>query len=526
MTFTLINSPNNSNKRFFFKKKYLLIILFEILFGLNLMGQKIDPNGYNVFYYSNGVKSSEGYFKNGLPDSLWKTYNIEGVLSATGFKKEGLSTGVWKFYNKDGKLKQTSIYENDFKNGCTIIYDSLEIKAEERFYINDTLQQELIYYNQAGNIVRIDQLKDGMVNGDTKIFNEQGEVINEAYYEDGKLVANKKINEINEAGERVGFWRTYYPNGILQTEANYKNGKLHGLYKTYDKKGSLLAINYMINDSISDNSRDIVLIELYRTYFPNSMKEKLVGGLTNGMKNGLFREFDIEGNLVNGYLYKNDTLKAEGLILNDGTYDGDWKYYYPDGKVSIEGKYVAGKKSGMWIYYYNNGKIQQKGRYSDGEFDGAWVLYYPSGAIQAQEFYKRGKHEGTLVEFAENGEELTRGEYYNGLREGEWFYHVGDFKETGAYTLGMKNGVWKHYYQNGKLSFIGEYDEDQPKGKHLTYYETGVVKTKGKYKAGQKHGKWLTYNEMGETIENLEFYYGKLIKINGERIIEIEEELE
>ena len=62
-----MNSPNNKNKRFFFKKNYLFIILFSFSFQFFASSQKIDPNGFNIFYYEDGLKSSEGYFKNGLP---------------------------------------------------------------------------------------------------------------------------------------------------------------------------------------------------------------------------------------------------------------------------------------------------------------------------------------------------------------------------------------------------------------------------------------------------------------------------
>ena len=44
----------------------------------------IDPNGYNIFYYPNGTKSSEGHFENGKPEGYWKTYHENGVLKSEG----------------------------------------------------------------------------------------------------------------------------------------------------------------------------------------------------------------------------------------------------------------------------------------------------------------------------------------------------------------------------------------------------------------------------------------------------------
>lgn len=520
ISYALMNSTNNKNKRFFLKRKNLYLILFTFFFFSGLSAQTIDPNGYNVFYYANGLKSSEGYFKNGLPDSLWKTYSLEGNLIAQGFKKNGLSDSTWIFFREDGTKKQLSLYENDLKNGCTVIYDSLEHVKEELFYIDDTLQNEKTTYYPNGQIKSIEIIKNGVKNGDSYTYNQAGEIIEEAYFEKGQLTKKQLINQYDKDSLKTGLWRSYYPNGTLKTEANYKEGKLNGLYKQYNKYGSLEAINYMELDSVSSNSRDIELIELYREYYPGGEIEKVVGGLTNGKKNGQFRVYDEKGQLVNGFLYENDTIIAEGLILNDGTYDGEWEYFYPSGKILAKGVYENGKKNGTWTYYYENGKTQQTGKYTDGIYSGQWFWYYPNGAIRAQEFYRKGKLEGTIVEYDEAGNELTRGEYYSGLREGEWFYHVEKSKEIGAYTLGLKNGKWLSYYQNGTLAFEGEFDEGQPKGKHKYYHENGVLKSVGKHKAGARHGIWRNYNAKGETIELLEYYYGTIIKLNGERVSE------
>ena len=60
----------------------------------NLNAQDINPNGYNTFYHSNGEIASEGYFKDGLPSGLWKSYNTTGILNAQGNKLNGLSDSV------------------------------------------------------------------------------------------------------------------------------------------------------------------------------------------------------------------------------------------------------------------------------------------------------------------------------------------------------------------------------------------------------------------------------------------------
>jgi len=257
---------------------------------------------------------------------------------------------------------------------------------------------------------------------------------------------------------------------------------------------------------------------LYKEYYPNSLKPKLVGGYYNNMKQGMFREYDIDGNVINGYIYKNDTILAEGLILPNGTFDGHWKYYYPNKTVKSEGNYVNGAKNELWTFYYENGTKQQVGKFKNEIPTGEWKWFYPNGNIKRIEYYRKGKLEGPQIEYDEQGNEIAKGDYYNGLREGDWFYHVGDYKETGQFTLGYKNGIWKSYYKNGKLAFIGEFDEGQPKGKHTYFHNNGVKKQIGKYQAGLKQGNWKTYNKQGEVIEILRYKRGLLTHINGEKV--------
>jgi len=325
------------------------------------------------------------------------------------------------------------------------------------------------------------------------------------------------LNRFSSDGLKIGYWRDYHSNGALKSESNFVNGVKKGISKVYNLKGKIESIKNYSADSLN-GSQDIELIKLYKEYYPNSYKEKLVGGFFNNMKQGMFREYDILGNVVNGFIYKNDTIIAEGLILSDGTYDGKWKTNYPSGKIQSEGNYEKGSKNGIWTFYYENGTIQQKGKYKNQIPSGGWKWFYENGAIKRIEYYRKGKLEGSQIEYDELGNELTNGEYYNGLREGAWFYHVGDFKEIGEFTVGFKINIWKHYYKSGKLAFIGEFDEGQPKGKHVYYHENGVKSLKGKYLAGEKNGTWKKYNETGDLIEYLRYKRGELLSINGKKV--------
>ena len=52
------------------KRKTISIVLLLLFWAVWAYPQKnkVDPNGYNKFYYGNGQLSSEGPMKNGKPD--------------------------------------------------------------------------------------------------------------------------------------------------------------------------------------------------------------------------------------------------------------------------------------------------------------------------------------------------------------------------------------------------------------------------------------------------------------------------
>jgi antitoxin component YwqK of YwqJK toxin-antitoxin module len=109
-----------------------ILILAVLLSLLNYAQEEVNPNGYNVFYYENGQKSSEGYMVDGKPEGYWKTYNEEGILVAEGNRKDFELDSTWRFYNDDGTIKLEVNYLQGKKNGIRTTFRKDEI-IEETF---------------------------------------------------------------------------------------------------------------------------------------------------------------------------------------------------------------------------------------------------------------------------------------------------------------------------------------------------------------------------------------------------------
>ena len=98
-------------------KKWILglILLYGVVFC-----QAQDStflHDYKIFYYPNGVKSSEGRIVAGKPDGWWKSYNEKGILVSEGNRKNFLLDSLWTFYNDDASLRMTVHYKEDLKDG-------------------------------------------------------------------------------------------------------------------------------------------------------------------------------------------------------------------------------------------------------------------------------------------------------------------------------------------------------------------------------------------------------------------------
>ena len=84
-------------------------------------GQKRVEGEYNregkkdgkwTYWYEDGNKWSEGYFKDGLNHKERTTWHETGEMHYTGNYEMGKRVGVWKFYNEDGELVKEIDYDN------------------------------------------------------------------------------------------------------------------------------------------------------------------------------------------------------------------------------------------------------------------------------------------------------------------------------------------------------------------------------------------------------------------------------
>jgi len=489
--------------------------------------QEINPDGYNIFYHDNGVKSSEGNMKNGQPEGYWKTYNEEGILISEGNRKNYQLDSTWRFYNDDGSIKLEINYLEGKKNGIRKTYREDEIIEE--MFVNNIKDGTTRYYFADGDLKKEIVFEDGLEEGLAKEYGKDGRIITLITYKGGFIVEIEKINGYIAGNKKHGKWKYFYDNGQVRLEGNYKRGLEHGYFKEYDTDGNLLTTTKYDNGLKVEDAQELTKLEVRKDYYPDGKLKIVATYSKEGVPEGVRREYAEDGTIEKSYIFKNGIIIGEGIVTEKGEKDGRWKEYYPDGSLMAVGDYEKDLRTGPWKYYHKNGKLKQEGKYSkEGKPEGEWFWYYNDGNLLREDYYYMGLLDGEMVEYSKEGVIIARGEYIEGNENGSWFYLIGDSRIEGSYLEGRRDGLWKYWQLDGfgkqdVLRFEGRFIEDNPHGEHTYYWDNGNRKDEGEYVMGLKNGDWISFDYLGLPEVIITYQNGKEIKYDGIKIVSANE---
>lgn len=479
-----------------------LLLTFLFVFPFLVFSQ----SEYQVYRYANDSISSEGTLRDGKPDGFWKTYYENGILKSEGNRKDFLLDGQWVFYSEEGDTTLLVNYERDIKNGLRKIYMSDEI-IEDHFD-QGTRVGVSRRYDRRYHLLQVMSIKDGYEEGHSPVYDTTGRLVEIITYKKGFVNSREVINRYDSQGQKHGYWKEFYPDFSLKSEIYYKHGLRDGFYKLYDEKGNLLVITKYVNDVEQIIASEMKPLQMKHEYYPNG-RIKREASFRDGKKEGTWREFDENGNVVSSQIYKNGTLVQSGVMDTDGTRRGEWVELYPDSTLRSKGLFINGKRSGEWKFYYPGEILEQVGSYKDGQLDGRWTWYYPSGKVQKEEEFFNGAPEGNYIEYDENGNCIVKGSYFDGMKSGKWIEKSGNETFEGEYRNDRQVGEWISYYSNGKMAFKGSFKGGYPDGEHLYYYTNGRLREIQQYSGGIRHGVWKKFLDTGELFFEETYEQGK-----------------
>ncbi len=404
----------------------------------------------------NKKETEKPKIKDGKGEITWDDGSIKGKGNFTNYQKEG----EWMLFHKGtGEKLAQGNYTNDKQNGFWTYYFKNGKKNTEGEFIED------------------------QKTGEWKGYYESGEEMWTAKY----IIKNAESGKL---GLLEGIKTTKYKSGKVKMVEEYKNGEKKGKYQEYNEDGSPKEISWFTNDNHNGQCN---------VYWENgNLKEQ--GMYKDNLRAGEWKMYHDNGQLytTGKFIIGKMNLKGEEKVLSQP--DGRWQFYSKEGLIQKEGDYEAGKEKGLWKFYTHAegknrslameltltggmatgfGKINDKGISGEGELTGL-----------VKGVYKKSVNNSAAGE-----------ENYMDVPPDKPKEKV-SYKWTGTWNPPKKNGKWTEFYPGGKnKKFEAVYLMEKLNGIYKEYYNNGKIKAEGEYMNGKKNGTWKVYKENGSIDE-------------------------
>lgn len=336
-----------------------------------------------------------------------------------------------------------------------------------------------------------------------------------------------------------GYVKFYYPSGIMSSEGTLVNGKPDGWWKSYNEEGHL----------ISEGNRRNLLLDSLWTFYNDKGKTTMTVHYRNGLKDGeqiiytdddytvsnwlndsivgIVNTYDKSGWLKNSIPYVggkahglSKTYRHDGLVTavtkyyhgimsrtehinrtdKSGLKQGNWKYFWNNGNLKLEATYLNDKKNGFFKFYDENGLFLYVEKYDHDQLVqdametrqlDKRVAYHSNGKPSIIATYYKDQPEGLRREFDTAGNVIKGYVFENG-----WLRYEGITDMNG-----LRQGIWKEYYQTGELRSKGNYKNSKPIGEWKYYFTDKSIEILGYYNnKGHKDGEWLWFYPSGDTM--------------------------
>lgn len=307
-------------------------------------------------YYESGETMVQGSYIDGKPDGKWYRYNSDGEILAEVEYDNGFPIGVWKgFYNDKKHRKSAEFLYSDSILTQGILYDE---KERVRYNINqkiigdDNFQTISLYYKNS-KIFTYDELVNGMQEGSSIIYHDNGSRWEEMEYRNGLLWNVVQLRTHNGQPRVTGGFkngngnlRRYYPDGILYHSQDYKDGLKHGKGNYFFTSGKIRS-----NEEYKYGFR-VGKWEIYNKYY-NLISEIIYDSVNIGNTKTTVHE-------------KGGDIEYETTYQEDGSIVSKEKHYNQYGEVIGEVEFDENSnKTSQKTYSSVSGKVTSIGETDD-----------------------------------------------------------------------------------------------------------------------------------------------------------------
>ncbi len=173
--------------------------------------------------YNDNQPREEYEMKDGELDGVFKLWDTNGVLIEESEYKNNVLNGLQKRFYTNGSLKTEISYVDGIRSG-----------PMKNWYQDGKQYSEIIYKDNA--VIRsISFYPDGSTRLDEKLNEETGLSSTRAFYNNGKISHTFDAKNNKKEGTLV----KYTPSGFRIAEVDYKNGELNGWCRLWNDQGKL-----------------------------------------------------------------------------------------------------------------------------------------------------------------------------------------------------------------------------------------------------------------------------------------------
>jgi antitoxin component YwqK of YwqJK toxin-antitoxin module len=240
------------------------------------------------------------------------------------------------------------------------------------------------------------------------------------------------------------------------------------LFKKLEKlKAKKLILTFVLISHISYFIAQTTNPNGYNTFYYENGAKSSEGTMRDGKADGYWKNY-----------YKNGKLKIEGN-RRDFQLDSIWKFYSEKGKITKAVNYLEGKKNGYTLNYDTNQRVSSKEAFINDIKQGNSFTYYPSGKTKLVTPYVKGKPDGIAYEYSEDSVIISIIKYQGGILASIERMNRKD-------ENGKKQGLWKDFFEDGKLKEEKKYKDDLIDGYVKTYDKKGNLENTQKFNNGKQ----------------------------------------
>lgn len=464
--------------------------------------------GKATWYFSNGKKQIERYYKNGSPEGVEISYYKDGKVKTKGEYKDGDRIRGTFLLDDCSYPYNVEKYENYKIKERYLYYENSKTIAAHQFLKNRYNTDQIVYYDNKGKQIEEVIFSDKEFDEDRN-YSVPKTIVHIAYSSDcyAKEIIGKTIySELNGEKQEKTFDKKgkliavgTYKNNLPFQGTFYKNGKLTTYSENQKIKETCCLDNTMINTN-GTFENDIP----YNGSFFNKV-HKTLSTYKNGVLNGEKITYDHNNEIEKLITYKNGLLEGKKITRNPATHEQHMCIYKNDkpyeGEIastySVK-KFKEGKNRKTSFYDLDTGALEKEEFYSEKEFITDSIITYENNK-KYKITYKDGfPYEGIDYDF----NDLKT--YRNGEVTGPFVLHRTPYLVVGNY---------KKFEFDGEILFIKQKDTLK-----CTYINgaplDGVDALNGyiEYKNGKKEG-LFSKNLNYAVYDSLTVYYKKDIPV-------------